>query len=274
MNMYRFLSVLLGFVCAQQGFSVPITEEEEEKVRKLERILPELGQHFVYSRKESLSKQAVIKAQEVMDKIKNHPYNVELAKGTLSYKKFSYYLEQDTVFLAKTGKMMAVLASKMPFKYRNLFLEVAQDPEYQSVVHGAEGMFKKFTDPKSKGEFVPDSRTTLALHSYVDFLSSVVSHEPIEVAVAAFTPCPWVYATLANYLKEQADPQTPFYGWIERFSSGGLTYTKKMFDIFDELADNASDEVRSRMVEAFVKGVILEYRLWDDAYHGRSFFPE
>ncbi|OJU73336.1 MAG: hypothetical protein BGO07_04265 [Alphaproteobacteria bacterium 40-19] len=275
MNMYRILSVVLGLTFGQQGVAIEIAEDSLEKVRELERILLDLPKDHVYSKKQSLFKQAVAKSQAIMEMIKDHPYNFELAKGTLTYKKFSYYLSQDAVFLAKTGKLMAVLASRMPFKYRAIYLNTALDPEYhKTVIHGAEGMFKKFVDPKSAAKFISDDRHTPALHSYVDFLSSVVSHEPVEVAVAAFLPCPWVYNKLANHLKEQADPQTPFYGWIKQFTSYGSQYVENMSKIFDELADNASDEVRSRMVEAFVKGVILEWRLWDDAYHGRSFFPQ
>lgn len=275
MNMYLILSLALGLSCQYQGMAAPMTEEEVEKVKVLEKILPELSNQPVYSRQESLYKQAISKAEAVMEKIKNHPYNVELAKGTLPFKKFSYYLSQDIVFLTRTGQYMAVVASRMPYKHRAAYLKTALDPEYhQTVFDGVEKMFKKFTDPKSKGEFVPDSRTTPALHSYVDFLSSAAYSEPIEVALAAFVSCPLVYNKLANHLKQVADPETPFYGWIKQFTSYGSGYVEEMSRIFDEMAGQASDDVRSRMVEAFVKGVILEWRLWDDAYHGRSFFPE
>lgn len=274
MNIYRLLGVVLGLTFGPQGIGLQEQEDALERVRELERLLSELPKDHVYERKEVLSKQAIARAQGIMEIIKNHPYNQELAKGTLTYDKFSYYLIQDCVFLAKTSKMMAVLASRMPFKYRDFFLKIAADPEYQSVIHGAQGMFKSFVDPKRGAQFVPDHRQTPALHAYVDFLSSVVLHESVEVAVAAFSACPWVYSTLAHHLKQQADPSGPFYGWIKRFSSGGLTYVENMFRVFDELADNASDDVRCRMVEAFVKGVILEYRFWDDAYHLQSFFPQ
>ena len=50
MNMYLILSLALGLSCQYQGMAAPMTEEEVEKVKVLEKILPELSNQPVYSR--------------------------------------------------------------------------------------------------------------------------------------------------------------------------------------------------------------------------------
>ena len=274
MNMYRLLGVVFVLTFGPQGVKAEESKIFLSRAREFERILAGTMQDAVYSRDRSLSQQAMEKSKEVFQKIKEHPFNLEMAKGTLSYRKFSYYIIQDHFFLAKAGKAMAALAAKVPFQYRNIFLKLSQQRNDKALTNSAQDIFKSYVSDKNEETFVEDMRQTPALHAYTDYFFSVVFCEPIEVAVAAYLPCPWVYHELAVHLKKQTNKSGPFYRWIEKYAS--KKYQKSIQDarsIFDKLADNASDDVRSRMVEAFVKGVILEYRFWDDAYHERSFFP-
>jgi hypothetical protein len=51
---------------------------------------------------------------DVMPKIYQHPFNQELAQGTLALEKFIFYLNQDALYLADFSKTLALTATRLP----------------------------------------------------------------------------------------------------------------------------------------------------------------
>ena len=69
-----------------------------------------------------LSEVALEKCSSIITSINEHPFNQELANGSLSIEKFGYYIEQDTLYLRDFSRSLAVIASKAPLKFIKDFI--------------------------------------------------------------------------------------------------------------------------------------------------------
>ena len=84
-----------------------------------------------------LSEKALNQCTSIINAIKRHPFNKELANSSLELSKFSYYIEQDTTYLRDFSRSLAAIASKAPLKFVKdflLFSEGALIAE-QDIVH-------------------------------------------------------------------------------------------------------------------------------------------
>jgi thiaminase/transcriptional activator TenA len=189
-----------------------------------------------------------------------HPFNQQLMHGTLPRDIFAYYIEQDAAYLHDFARFMEVIASKAPTKHRATFLKFADDARQveAEIVH--EHFRRKFA-VLNTGHVSP------ALVEYTSFLSHACHDEPVEVSVAAILPCFWIYREVALRMKPYLKPNNPYSQWIESYTGDDYAQAvKQVIAIADELADNATPAVRSRMLEVFQEGAKLELRFWDDAY--------
>lgn len=196
-------------------------------------------------------------AAPVFERIKALPFIRELAAGTLPYRKFLYYLGQDSIYLKEYGQLMSVMASRfdepdnsrlfMKFAGDNLDSEKALHESY-SACDGAEA-----------------SPTTL---SCISHLRHQVTEEPVEVALASVLPCFTVYEKAGKFIYENAVTEgNPYRAWIEMY--GGDTFddsTERLLELCDEYAVRASSGMRDRMTLAFREGVESEWKFWNSAY--------
>jgi len=93
---------------------------------------------------------------------------------------------------------------------------------------------------------------------------------PLIEAVAALTPCPWLYIDLGQRLLAQlgtiADDH-PYADWLKMYSDPGFnTYMDELLSRLQRFADAADDASRDRAVEAFVVSARYEYMFWDQAW--------
>ncbi|MFI0347590.1 MAG: TenA family protein [Chthoniobacterales bacterium] len=214
-----------------------------------------------------LSLIALEKCLPTIELIKEHPFNKELADGSLPMSKFAYYVEQDTLFLRDFTRSLAFLASKVPPKFTGDFLSFS---EYilmaeQEVVHN---FFRKTYQLEEIGKLTP---ATLSYTSYILYKSSMA---PVEVGIASVLPCFWIYKIVGDSITKNTDKasQNPYQQWIDAYSGQGYSDTvQRVIDIFDEIALSTSDEVQQLMLDAFYKGTVLEWHFWNDAYNKTAF---
>lgn len=207
-----------------------------------------------------LSKKAWEKSLDIVEAIKKHPFNKELIKGTLSKFRFSYYIEQDSLYLQDFARCLAVIASKIELKYVRIFLRFS---EYafrteQDVVHK---FYKRTFGFKETGLI------TNATLNYTSFLKSVCFNESSEVGVAAILPCFWVYKSVGAFISEKTNQDNPYSRWIDTYVSKEFsTSVDSVINIFDMLAKKADTKTQSKMLDVFYKSVCLEWHFWNDAY--------
>lgn len=210
-----------------------------------------------------LSKLALEKSSFFIEAIKTHPFNKELADGSLDLLKFAYYIEQDTLYLRDFSRSLSMIAAKVPLKFIKDFLSFSECAliAEQEVVHT---FFRQTFNLQETGKLTP---ATLA---YTSYLLQTTSLAPVAVGLASVLPCFWVYNIVGQSIAKNTDvnSQNRYKKWIENYSSQEFTDSvQRCIDIFDELALSESEAVRHLMVDAFYKSTVLEWHFWNDSYH-------
>ena len=80
-------------------------------------------------------------------------------------------------------------------------------------------------------------------------------------------PAVWVYHEIGLYIAKYASQSNPFYLWIETYSGKEFADDSKYVrEVFDRFAEQADENIKSQMLEAFRKSVKLEKEFLDDIY--------
>jgi thiaminase/transcriptional activator TenA len=199
-------------------------------------------------------------ALPIYEKIQFHPFNQELKEGTLPLDKFKFYIYQDSLYLADFAKALAVTGTRSGSSHELLdFLQFAQNGILvERALHLS--YFKEynidFTAGKAPGCF-----------AYTNYLMAVSAFESYEVAVAALLPCFWIYKKIGDYIYANQTSPNPYQSWINAYAGEDFGHAvQKALNICDELAENASQQTRKKMIQAYLTASRLEYVFWDSAY--------
>lgn len=206
-----------------------------------------------------LSEQVWNETRCIYNAILQHPFNQELMCGTLPKETFSYYIEQDTLYLRDFARALSLIAARsdhtptiksfLKFAHNALFAE-------QDLVHN---YYKETTH-------IYPVKPTVATLAYTSYVLNICSLESIEIAVAAVLPCFWIYREVGVYMKSAVE-DNPYARWIETYSGAEFSAdVSEIIDIFDGLAKDATAIIRQKMSEAFYKSSVLEWLFWHDAY--------
>lgn len=214
-----------------------------------------------------LSEIALEKCNPIIMAINGHPFNQELANGSLSIEKFGYYIEQDTLYLRDFSRSLAAIASKAPLKFIKDFISFSEGAliAEQEVVHS---FFRHKFNLQETGKITP------ATLSYTSYLLQKSSIAPVEIGIASILPCFWIYSIVGKSIIKNTDSDSynPYKEWIETYSGKEFSDSVKVaINIFDEVALSASDEIQDLMIDAFYKSTVLEWHFWNDAYNRVAF---
>ncbi len=196
---------------------------------------------------------------KIFDKIILHPFNQALMQGTLSIERFTYYMEQDGIYVVEEGKFESIIASRIKFEYIDEFQKYASGAlEYRKEI---DLFFEKEANITKTGELAP---ATLGYTSYL--LGSTVSM-PVEILVAALLPCFWYYREIGEYFASHPAKNNPYQEFIDSYASEEYSViVDELIDIFDDLASKAPQEIRAQMIDAFYKSAIYEWHFYEDTY--------
>ncbi len=204
-----------------------------------------------------LSEQAWQKSVSVINAATSHPFNQEMARGTLAHNRFSYYIEQDSLWLHDFGRCNSIIAAKIKSEYAPIFLQHANN-----CFAAGKGIFAKNPGVIKTGLIAP---TTISFTSY---LVSICATEPVELAVAALLPCFWAYREVGLSISKNSVNNNTYTNWIKNYSSESFSGSVDVvIKIFDELGENTTNEIREKMLDVFYKSTCLEWHFWNDAYN-------
>jgi len=114
---------------------------------------------------------------------------------------------------------------------------------------------------------LPLTPTNRAYQSHM--IDSAVRGSLVE-AIAAFAPCPWLYASLGQHLQRAyGEPveDHPYAAWLRTYAAPDfLTYMEALLAQLQAAADAAGELERQRAAEAFRTSVRYEYMFWDQAW--------
>lgn len=196
----------------------------------------------------------------------NLPFNREVAAGTLPAKKFRNYIIQDYLFLQNFKKVYAILLSKSPDERGKAFIVDAIkeiDEEIKSV------HMKYCKKYNITNQDLLDSAPNPTTESYNAYLIETATCEPFEVGLMATLPCNWIYYQVATDMKKSKQVAgNPYQEWIDEYGTTPWeeSDTKVFVDLVEYYMENATEELREKMEQAYKRAVEFEYMFWDTVY--------
>src|SRR5918994_2996414 len=212
----------------------------------------------------SFSKEAWRQITPLYDSILGLPFNQELAEGTLSRERFTFYMLQDAYYLTYFARALAVTAARAPDN--DALIQFAGSAREAVVVERAlhEGFFRQYGISAAEAGAAEPSPTCAP---YTHYLPATAHNAPYEVSVAALLPCFWIYWEVGKHLHESAAANNPYQAWIDTYADEAFAEgVKKVIVIGDQMAEAASPTVRDQMFRAFVRAAQLEWMFWESAY--------
>lgn len=199
---------------------------------------------------------------EIMPKIYQHPFNQELAQGTLAIETFTFYLNQDALYLTDFSKALAVTATRLPHeRQKELFIQFAMNAlKAERDLHST--ILKKYAS----------TSTTIHQQSpfcfmYTNYLLRMANTAPVEEAVASLLPCFWVYQQVGQHAYNKKTPNNPYQAWIDLYISDEFNHSVNLIiATVNELAEHASIHCKQNMLNAFRVATSCEWQFWQGAY--------
>ncbi len=210
----------------------------------------------------SWSARAFEASRAIYDKIISHPFNVEMALGTLSKERFQRYIEQDTIYIANYAEEMHLLAQMLPTgAEQQLFSDFAREG-----MEAEKSLHELVAEQAGEAHEVTPSAVTTA---YIAHTRQFIDTEQLALSMAAILPCIWVYNMVGESIYQRSTLQeNPYKEWIMTYSSELMHEGVELsIAITDRLAAEQSPEMQQLMIEAFVRSVELELEFWSDAYN-------
>lgn len=193
-----------------------------------------------------------------------HPFNKELAAGTLSRQAFAHYMVQDSLYLRGYARVLALAAAKAPSS--DEILECAKAAEVAIVVERAlhAGYLDQFGISATQVEV---AEATPACEAYVNFMLATAATDSFGVLVAAILPCFWLYQDVGTEIAKNTVANNFYQAWIDTYSDEGFAAaTARMRAIVDAAAEVAGAPERMRMTAAFMRCAQHEWLFWESAY--------
>lgn len=202
-------------------------------------------------------------AQDIWDDIINHPFILELYRGTLPEEKFRNYILQDYNYLIGSIRNFSILASKAE--------KVETMREILKIAWlEATGEFEGYIDFINQMGISPKKakQTQLSMEgiSYVNFLLSTSSLKSIQEGITAVLPCYWTYYEIANFHRDKIDVnENKFYRqWASYYLHNDYKeVVQKLRDLTDNICKGFPYE---RLKEIFITSSRYELMFWESVY--------
>jgi thiaminase (transcriptional activator TenA) len=195
------------------------------------------------------------------------PFNTELAAGSLARDRFQAYIIQDSLYLGRFSRALAIAAAKAPDSdtIQSFAQSALSAVAVEQALHGQ--YLREFgIDPARIGE-AEASPDCLA---YTSYLIAAAYHEPWEVLVAALLPCFRIYWDVGCAIAQKATAQNPYRAWIDTYADERFgNAVRTAVAIGDRAAVAVTAPTRAAMLAAFVRACQYEWLFWDGAYQRR-----
>ena len=173
------------------------------------------------------------------------PFNRELAAGTLSRERFTFYMLQDAHYLTYFARALAVTAARAPDN--DALIQFAGSAREAVVVERAlhEGFFRSSASRRPRPR--PRSRRRPARTTPTTSWRSPTMR-PTRSSVAALLPCFWIYWEVGKHLLGIAAADNPYQAWIDTYADEAFAEgVRKVIAIGDQIAAAASPTIRDQM---------------------------
>ena len=198
--------------------------------------------------------------------LREHPFVVEMAAGTLPLQKFRFYIDQNLLYLPEYARAIAYGISRsrneaelewFTAAVRNIVeVEIPENRAMQAMV-------------SSMGEHPHPHASTMApaTQAYSSFLLSTAQQGQALEILALILPCAWSYGDIARHLKVGAANHPIYTEWLSFFATD--EYQSVVNRLCEDLDTSAQGEPEARMRRVssiFKTGVRLEWEFWNMSY--------
>jgi thiaminase/transcriptional activator TenA len=212
----------------------------------------------------AFSAEAAVATAALRQRIREMPFNAELAAGTLASDRFRFYVLQDALYLADYARALAIAGARSPDA--DAVARFTRCAEGAIVVERGlhEGFFARFGLSQEEVAASEPSPTCLA---YTSFLLAAACTGSYEVLIAAVLPCFSVYREVGLDIAGRAAAANPYRAWIDTYADPqfGETVTA-VTAIVDRAAAQTTPAMRRGMLRAFIRSTQFEWMFWDSAY--------
>lgn len=195
---------------------------------------------------------------ETWHQILDLPFARALGDGTLDEDLFSFYLDQDALYLRDYSRALATLSAR------------ADTAEAQ--VHWAAGAHEAIAAESQLHEGWLANRARLGGPSpitmgYTNFLRASATGDDYVVGAAAILPCYWLYEEVGAVLSSQNHPDHPYAEWLSLY--GGEEFAAEVARSLAEVErafEAASPAQRVRAARAYLSACVYEREFFDQAH--------
>ena len=214
------------------------------------------------------SEEAWDRTRRLREAIHRLPFNTELAAGSLARDRFQGYITQDSLYLGRFSRALAIAAARAPDSdAMQSFAESAlRAVAVEQALHGQ--YLREFgIDPARIGE----AETSPDCLAYTSYLIAAAYHEPWEVLVAALLPCFRIYWDVGCAIAQRAALENPYRAWIDTYADERFgKAVETAVAVGDRAAAAVTATTRAAMLAAFVRACQYEWLFWDGAYQRRG----
>ncbi|RLG84292.1 MAG: thiaminase II [Thermoprotei archaeon] len=201
-------------------------------------------------------------ADPIWRKIFEHPFVIELYKGTLPLEKFKYYVIQDYNYLIGMLRAYSLAAAKADYDVARLAIEIA----YLDATIEMDNYIKLLGKLGLRLEDVINTEPAPTNTAYMNFLIVTCAlGTPLECLVSTL-PCFWSYMEIAktheDLLKENKNQL--YRSWAEVYLTKEYTeLVERLKNAVNKLWDGTNYD---KLKKLFIMGSRYEWMFWDMAY--------
>ena len=221
----------------------------------------------------SFSQELREQADDLWLSLQRHPFVVEMASGELPLDKFSFYIDQNLLYLPDYARAIAsgITVSRNDDELgwftdavRNIVeVEIPENEELRRIVTELGGARHPQHEVRAPA--------TLAYTSYL--LATAARSDPLGI-LALILPCAWSYGDIAKSLVTDSVSHPVYSEWLRFFATDeyDLVVEGLCLDL-DAAAQGVGPARRREVADIFVTGIRLESGFWDMAYE-KAHWPD
>jgi len=203
----------------------------------------------------------------ILPKIYQHPFNTQLAQGSLPREIFQHYMQQDILYLADFSKALQLTASRLKNKEHAKVLNAIRTTAVQDEL----SINNNYLNSRSFSFFfVPSTPTdkSSVIDHYTKHLLSAAHDASPEIALSCMLPCFFIYRDLGLQMHAFSHPTHPYRQWIESCSSEKyIASTQAIIGITEEHYAAAPAAVQKQMLDNFKKSTELELDFFEECFY-------
>lgn len=197
-----------------------------------------------------------------------HAFVSSLLDGSLSEERFRYYQMQDARYLEVFADSCSLISVRFAEPDRKLwFIDAARLAiVVERELHEEYGRRFGYTARDIADlELSPNNR------AYQNHLLISSQQGTMLEAVAAITPCPWLYADIGKrfaHLLNDISADHPYADWLRTYADPSfVTYANELMQHLQFLADrNVDPHQQKDAIDAFVLSTRYEVMFWEQAW--------